>query len=159
MKKVLFPAFDNGFLQLVTEQRSCDLNKLCCWGLTHGRELPSSWEQFVLCRKFQIIPPVTERGYSIVNILKHSMVPHLFVYPCCYGNCLLFTGCSDKETVTKPCYCQAQVKSEHLYQRLSMWHMSTDIQTKINMTNIYLKRMKNKLKKWLCNLDCKATLH
>lgn len=26
MKKVLFPAFDNGFLQLVTDQRSCDLN-------------------------------------------------------------------------------------------------------------------------------------
>lgn len=26
MKKVLFPAFDNGFLQPVEEQRSCDLN-------------------------------------------------------------------------------------------------------------------------------------
>jgi len=56
-----------------------------------------------------------KEGYSIVNILKHSMVPHLFVYPCCHGNCLLFTGCSDKETVIKPCYCfrqnQAQSKA------------------------------------------------
>lgn len=104
-----------GFFQPVKLQRSCDQYSWTAEGWPTGENYLPAENNLCYAKRSRLSRLRPKEGYSIVNILKHSMVPHLFVYPCCHGNSLLFTGCSDKETVIKPCYCfrqnQAQSKS------------------------------------------------
>ncbi len=147
MKKVLFPAFDNGFLQLVTEQRSCDLNTVVLLR-TDPRERTTfqlrticamqkvpdypacDWKGLLHCKYFEAFHGTT--FVCLPMLLWQLSSVHWLLWQRNSDEALLLSGTS-------------QVWA-FIPEIINVTDMSTDIQTKINMTNIYLKRMKNKLK-------------